>query len=354
MKKILIICIPNDSSGVPIYTKHLIDTFHNKSELFIITSGNGGIFKEDIAKQKIKRIEIGQLENTTSPISLAKYCINYYKVISSNKFDLIHTQGAMFGVIGRLVTNKRSKVLHTYHGLPFEAGVPLFRRLCLIILEKIILTITKHASIVLSKKNKKTLKRLSSRSQIEVIYNFSRFSPAKCVGKKEFDLISVAGFRLQKNHKLLFKIFNSLPTGTKLLCLGPGIDSYEAMQMIESLVEKPKRQHITMLGPRKKLDVFFLKSKAFIQTSHYEGLSLAAIEARAYGLKLFLTDTSGTEELLEGWDGLVINENENENEIALRIRKSLNDYFDASSINDRIPQRFRVKTFNDQMRKYYE
>ena len=44
----------------------------------------------------------------------------------------------------------------------------------------------------------------------------------------------------------------------------------------------------------------------YIQTSIYEGFSLAATEARAFGLKLALSNTSGTKELINNYSSSIV------------------------------------------------
>ena len=351
MKKILITCIPTDRSGVPVYSKHLIDTFHKTSDIHLLTTGEAGIFSEDVKQGRIKLHVIPELRNTFSPVRIFVIAFKYLNLIEKNKFDLVHTQGALFGVLGRIIKTKNMHVLHTYHGLPFDDGVSAIKRFIFKFIEYLLLKVDGVEYIVISERNKDSITRLNRKASARLIPNFSRYSP-KIIGfEKKTDLLSVAGFRPQKNHRLLFEIFNNLPVGTTLTCVGPNMNSSQALILADSLVSKSRRKYLRLLGSVDDVVPIYQSAKVYIQTSHYEGLSLAAIEARAFGLPLFLTETSGTQELLRDWYGGIVTSDVENVAQAIVAQLAINSLPDDHA--ECLPERFTLENFNNSMANYY-
>ena len=350
-KKILIVCVPNDRSGVPIYTKELIEMFHKGADLYLLTGENLGVFKEQVRKSKVQIVKFDGLKNSFSIRLLIKFLYEFKAHIRENSYDLIHIQGALFGLIGRVFSPRDVPLLYTYHGLPFDKGIAFFRRFSFWILEYLLLFSTCNY-IALTERHKKILLNINKGLNVDVVPNFSRISPRYEDKRKTFDLISVAGFRPQKNHKLLFQIFSCLPDHINLVCVGPDTDTDEFSQFIDKFVPQVDQQRIHCVGSVENIENYYSKSFGFIQTSHYEGLSIAAVEARVCNLPLILTDTSGTDELLTDWTGLRLTGNHKRD--AQNVSIFLQQLRGTVKFGSPKPDCFSYQEFRRSMSQYYE
>ena len=102
--------------------------------------------------------------------------------------------------------------------------------------------------------------------------------------------IQVGEFNKQKNHEFtieLFREINKKQVNSKLLLVGTG----EAFEKIKDLVNKYELdKNILLLGIRNDVNNLLMASDYYLMPSRFEGLSVAAIEAQASGIKCLLSD----------------------------------------------------------------
>lgn len=114
--------------------------------------------------------------------------------------------------------------------------------------------------------------------------------------RKELDLeknkifIQVGEFNEQKNHEFtieLFKKINEKEPNSKLLLVGTG----ENFNSIKELISNNNLENnIILLGRRDDVNNLLMTSDVYLMPSRFEGLSLAAIEAQASGIKCVFSD----------------------------------------------------------------
>ena len=101
----------------------------------------------------------------------------------------------------------------------------------------------------------------------------------------------IGNFSYQKNYPYLIELFSELKklnTNYKLLLIG---DKNKAGEVIE-LVEKNKlADQVIFTGIITNANEYYSAMDLFVFPSHYEGFSIAMIEAQASGLKCFCSDT---------------------------------------------------------------
>jgi len=108
-------------------------------------------------------------------------------------------------------------------------------------------------------------------------------------------LIQVSAFRKQKDQKTLIKSMELLPDSIKLLLVGDG-ELREAAEKLVSDLSLEKR--IFFLGVRTDVEKLLKTSDIVILSTHYEGLSLASIEAMASGRPFIASDVPGLHEIV--------------------------------------------------------
>jgi glycosyltransferase involved in cell wall biosynthesis len=111
--------------------------------------------------------------------------------------------------------------------------------------------------------------------------------------------LNVARLTTQKNHRLLvdaFSIFVQQYPDTVLLILGEGA-LYASLE--EYIADMHMTHCIKLLGARSDVYDFYLESCALVSTSIIEGLSIAYLEALAFGVPILATKTAGTDEIIQ-------------------------------------------------------
>lgn len=349
MKKILITSLKGDLSGVPIYTKTIAANLNDKFKFIIVTADKDNLFKNLNNLKNISIIEVG-FSNSFSPVNFLKALFTLKRIIKIYSPDIVHLQGTLFGVLGRLVKHKR--IIYTYHGIPFDKGMPFIKRIIFFSIEKILSLKKSIQNIALTESNKKSLIKIGYKNTV-IIENFSRVDTPVDVDfsfKKRKSIICVGGFRNQKNYNYLFKLFNKLPEDFSLSIAGTDTNSFEFKNLAKSLTSIEKYDKINFLGSITDIANQFQEHEVYIQTSIYEGFSLAAIEARAFGLKLALSNTSGTKEITRDYQPSVILDFKTETD-SQKIQDLINlDYFNDYKLRNPFTQ----QKFINKIKKLYE
>lgn len=100
----------------------------------------------------------------------------------------------------------------------------------------------------------------------------------------------VGRFSPQKNHLFLLDIFRAvvdMEPSAMLLLVGDG----ELREVIKKRIEQlGLRDKVIMTGIRTDISALLQAMDVFVMPSHYEGLSLAVVEAQAAGLPCFISD----------------------------------------------------------------
>lgn len=305
MKKILITSLKGDLSGVPIYTKTIASNLNYKFKFIIVTADKYNLFKNLNNLKNVTIVEV-DFNNSFSPVNFLKALFTLKGIIKNYSPDIVHLQGTLFGVLGRLVKHKR--IIYTYHGIPFDKGMPVLKRVIFFCIEKILSLKKSIENVALTEYNKESLIKIGYKNII-IIENFSRVTPpvkVDFINRKRKSIICVGGYRNQKNYNYLFKLFNNLPKDFSLSIAGTNTNSFEFKNLAKSQVCDKKYNKINFLGSITDISNELQKHEIYIQTSIFEGFSLAAIEARSFGLKLALSNTSGTKEITKKYEPSVV------------------------------------------------
>ena len=98
--KILLCCFPGDFSGVPIYSKCIINALSVEFDFTVITSVKGSVFNGVSANI----VEVLDLKNSLMPNKIITNLMILFHVIRKVKPDIVHLNGTMFGLIGRILS----------------------------------------------------------------------------------------------------------------------------------------------------------------------------------------------------------------------------------------------------------
>lgn len=107
----------------------------------------------------------------------------------------------------------------------------------------------------------------------------------------------VAGFRYQKDQETLIRAFNYLPEDYELWLVGDG----ERRSMIEQCIKDNNLENrVLLLGIRSDIPSILKSVDVVVQSSHWEGFGLAAVEGMAAGKPVVASDVEGLAQVVEG------------------------------------------------------
>lgn len=264
------------------------------------------------------------------PINIGNYkALNDIRdIISSEKYNLIHTHTPIASAITRLACKnmKNIKIIYTAHGFHFYKGAPFKNYLIYYHIEKwlsnytdCLITINKEDyNIAIKKKfDAKQIKKING-----VGIDLNKFEvqtkEKKCIVRKEygysekdFILFYAAELNHNKHQDLLINVVNILKDkipNIKLLLAGSGPLENEYKELAKELgVEN----NIEFLGYRSDITNLLMMSDIAVASSRREGLPVNVMEAMATGLPLVVTEVRGHNDLVrDGENGYIVNLND--------------------------------------------
>ena len=304
-KKVLICCLPGDYSGVPIYTRSIVEALDETYDFSIFTSSNQGIFDNISAKI----IQESRLKNRFSLLAFAVNFVLFLRVVKRFKPDIVHLNGSMFGLIGRIASLfLRREFIFTYHGLPWGVGRSIFVSVVMISIECFLLNISRCKSIAISKMDLRRLSRINlfkkcihyipnsvdtQGAQAPSIqsYNISR---SDCFNAKK--IVTIARFAKQKNFTRLFQAFNILPDDYELSIVGADTDGARCAELASMICSPKKIRSIEFKGVSTDVISLLQNATVFCLSSDYEGMPLSAIEAMSVGVPIVIPEVGGSDE----------------------------------------------------------
>lgn len=121
----------------------------------------------------------------------------------------------------------------------------------------------------------------SSRNKIRQCLNI----PSDC-----FVIGNVGRLTVQKNQLFLIELFNEIHKknpNSKLLIVGDGMLKSKILKKVKELKLK---KSVLLLGSRNHIEDYLSAMDVFVMPSLYEGLPIAAVEAQASGLNVYMSD----------------------------------------------------------------
>lgn len=185
---------------------------------------------------------------------------------------------------------------------------------------------------------------------------FSRAVPAKDISAtKGFKVLMVAAFRAQKDHACLIRALSLLPE-TYHLFLAGGAETPEDEKTLQSCrnlsLSLNLENRVHFLGVREDIPELLAACDVAVLSSHYEGLSLSAVEGMASEKPLIASDVDGLRNLVSG-AGLLFPPGDSE-KLAGLIRQVCENPALAHAIGERCRMRAAQFDIAETARRYRE
>lgn len=141
-------------------------------------------------------------------------------------------------------------------------------------------------------------------------------------------ILSIGALSDQKNYGLLIKVAKHLREGSYAFPMpifqiaghGPTIHALRA-----TAAEYGLSDHVLFLGERSDIDALMTESDIYLNTSAYEGMPIALLEAMAMALPIVATNVAGNRELIRDHEGGLLCEFGNPAAIARGLASLIND-----------------------------
>lgn len=209
------------------------------------------------------------------------------------KPDVIHAHTAR-ALLMMLAHPGKAPVVLTHHNSKLSFPVAMFRLFDQI--ASAYVAISKETETLFAQHVKRPIAYIPNAAS----KSFSASAPRAAVGANP-QILSVGTISAQKHYDLLVDVAvalknkagsNAMP---KFLIAGNGVD-LENMRTLAQ--ERGVAAHVHFLGERSDIAQLMLSSDLYLNTSRYEGMPVALLEAMASGLPIIATKVAGNTELV--------------------------------------------------------
>lgn len=293
------------------------------------------------------------------------------KLLAKEKYDLIHCNSPVGGLLGRLCGALAGipKIIYTAHGFHFYKGAPLVNILVFKRVEQLLARYT-DGLITINKEDFGVAQGFKLRTRGQVYYipgvgidtsviqlaSGNRNKILSEIGAEDDSilLISVGELNKNKNNQIIVRALGALNNSKihYLLC-GVGSEKDELMLLARTY---GLEANIHFLGYRNDIPQLLKSCDIFILPSYREGLPRSLMEAMAAGLPCIVSRIRGNVDLIEDVKGGFLREPEDVDGMkeAISILSSDNRLRSKMGIaNLEIIKRFDVKEVKNELAKIY-
>ena len=325
--------------------------------------------RSDEKKYGIKIHQIDFIRAPYDPRNIKAYR-QVVELIKREKYDMIHCNTPIGGVIGRLAGKKCGvkKIIYEAHGFHFFKGAPKLNWMIYYPIEKLLAHFT-DCIVTMNAEDNAIAKKFKLRNE-SVVYNvhgvgidLSEYEgTGQCrdhkreeLGFSEEDivLISMGDLIARKNYRVAIEAIAKCnnPKLHYIIC-GNGEELNNLKQMTVSL---GIAKQVHFLGFRTDIRELLAASDVFVLTSLQEGLPRSTMEAMASGLPCVVSKIRGNVDLIENGKGGFLCNPYNADHFAKAIQSCTVAKRRSFCHNNLLTiKKFDVKTVIDEMKRIYE
>lgn len=322
-------------------------------------------------------IETASLRKIFNVFELSKAYRQLKHEVETNRYEIVHTQSPIGGVICRLACRKArklygTKVIYAAHGFHFFQGASKKNWLIFYNVEKYC---SKFTDLLITI-NKEDFENAKSFHAKEVVYvpgagvdtkKFVASSGAREKIREELDisddttvLLSVGEIIPRKNHIEVLKALKQMKDqgnadNIRYLIAGRG---RIAKELHDSVNDLGLSEIVTMLGFRSDVADIFAASDIYVFPSHQEGLPVALMEAMSVGMPIVCSKIRGNTDLIEEGQGGYLFDSKDSKTLVSAIEHMLNTPIsERKKMGERnidVMKQFDKDTVNEIMRRIYE
>jgi len=325
MKQIRVLEIAKSTAGVAEYVRWLVQGLdRSKFELTVVclSEGSEAFSRELTQTYHIKAYNLAMDRYRVNLLSDTSVFIALWKILRSEKFDLIHVHASKPGFLARLAAlGLKIPTIYSPHCFSFHRGVGKFKSNILALLERIAARYLTTRILVVAASEIKLAQayNVGSPDQFVAINSGIDIQPfqqpvdralqrsAMLLKDAEF-VVGTVGRLSEQKAPLDFvqaaAILAPKYPGLTFAWIGDGPLLQEAQNLSQKL---NLTQRIRFLGLRKDIPACLAALDCFVLVSRWEGFPLVVLEAMAAGLPIVATNIDGTNDAIQhDEDGLLV------------------------------------------------
>lgn len=322
--RIHILQVAKSSGGVGVYTRRLVCAFDKARYRFTVVclaEGSDELAADLNKIDGVKAISI-PMGDGIEPLSDISICFKLAKLIRSDKFDLIHAHSSKPGFFARLSAfGTHIPVIYEPASFSFHENAPRSQALFYAFLERMAAKYLTTRIMLVCNGERELARRYSVGRDDQFVVILTGIDPKpfevtvdRQKLRTEFDIPAnvqligtVARFSEQKAPfdfiRAAALVHADYPQ-THFIWVGDGPMEDEAREMVQSLGIK---EIFHFAGFRDNIPEILLSLDCFVLSSHWEGFSLAILEAMAAGLPVITTKVTGAAEaVIDGETGILV------------------------------------------------
>lgn len=310
------------ADSLPIYKEYGVET-----DLLLLNSDDTPFL------QSLKSKFTGQIFYTHSHSYYAPAQLWHIRKYLKSDYDIIHCH--LFPVLywtalAKLLGNNQQKMIFTEHNTENRR----LNNLAFLQVDKFIYRYYDKVTAITPQVKQVLIDKLHLPNQkVEVIYNgidVEKFAIATSYQKSMFFddtdtiIIQVSRFQTQKDQQTVIHALSDLPENYKLLLVGDG----KLKNDCQALVDKLSLQHrVKFLGVRMDVPALLKTADIVVQSSHWEGFGLAAVEGMAAGKPLIASDVAGLRDIVKDY-GLLFEQGNAKELVSKILQLQDNNFYD--------------------------
>ena len=303
------------------------------------TCANYSNFQDDKTKYNVKMHHI-DFERNPLRLQNIKAYKQLKKLMEEEKFDLVHCNTPIGGLLGRICAKELNipNVVYTAHGFHFYKEAPLINNVIYKNIEKLLARYT-DILVTMNKEDFEAAKKfkLKKNGQVYLVHgvgintatfhleNFDKIKYREQLGlnKDDIILLSIGELNKNKNYSSVIKAINLIKDkNIHLLICGIG----KNREQLEKLAKKYNLESkIHFLGFRNDIPQLLSISDIFIQESYREGLPRSIMEAMSVGLPCVASNIRGNVDLIQDKKGGFLNRVDSHEDFAQSVSILINN-----------------------------
>jgi glycosyltransferase involved in cell wall biosynthesis len=287
-------------SGVPRHIHQLCNLLSDRADITVFSDINDGgyDFTSDL---NVNHVVIPGLSTTLNPARLTRVWRTFCAALDTqDPFDVLWAHARLSLPMARRFVRKAPippRLIATYHGSPFAGRSAPQLALARKVERDGLTKSLPHDLVFLSQTDRATFSGLPlHRHTIHEIANCSDLGALPPLRQPLHPTVMMTTrASRQKNLYAAARIFGQLPNDYRLILRGMETDTFVRSQFMRILGDKIC-QRITFGGPISDVRPDLVAADCYLLTSHYEGLSIGALEAFEAGLPVAMPQIGGAHE----------------------------------------------------------
>jgi glycosyltransferase involved in cell wall biosynthesis len=343
-KKILFAVTKGNWGGAQRYVYDMATNLPKADFDIVVACGEGNTLAEKLKVDGIRTIRLSSLKRDMSILGDLKSFFEFYRVLLSEKPDIIHLNSSKIGGIGAFAGRLTGvpKIVFTGHGWAWNESRPVSQKILIGLAHWLTLALT-HSTIAVSNKIRADISQIPfvNKNKITVVHNgvkdteyTERFSARAILNgevSEKFWVGTISELHHNKGLDILIRAFANISrenASATLIIIGDGEERNNLSKLVSDLGMTKK---VHMLGFVDNAHKYLKAFDVFVLASRTEAFPYVPLEAGLAQLPVVASSVGGIPEVIvNGKNGLLV-EKENVDSLKHAINELLQDSTKAAT-----------------------